>query len=89
MRIRRENRAERNLCGPFVSGTVPHPRSRILKGALKARHQEPFERALGRAVRELGGDYTEYVAIITAVREYGRAHKLDLRAAARILADQP
>ncbi len=65
------------------------PRSSILKEALRSRHHEPFERALGRAIRELGGDYTEYLAIIAQVREYGRTHKLDLRDAARALADQP
>ena len=65
------------------------PRSSILKEALRSRHHEPFERALGRAVRELDGDYKEYLAIIAQVREYGRTHKLDLRDAARALADQP
>ncbi|TLZ69010.1 MAG: hypothetical protein E6K09_02150 [Methanobacteriota archaeon] len=65
------------------------PRSSILKEALRSRHREPFERSLGRAVRELGGDYAEYLAIVAQVREYGRTHKLDLRGAARALADQP
>ncbi len=65
------------------------PRARILKEALKARHEQPFETALGRAVRHLGGDYAQYVAIIAEVREYGRVHGADLRNAARALADQP
>ncbi|TLZ80940.1 MAG: hypothetical protein E6K11_04135 [Methanobacteriota archaeon] len=64
------------------------PRASILKEALRSRHHEPFERSLGRAVRELGGNYSEYLAIIAQVREYGRTHKLDLRDAARALADQ-
>src|SRR5947209_5288022 len=42
-----------------------------------------------RAVRELGGAYADYLAIVAQVREYGRTHKLDLRGAARALADQP
>ena len=64
-------------------------RSEVLKEALRARHNEPFEKALGRAIRHLGGRYPEYVALIAEVREYARAHKLDLRTAARALANQP
>ncbi len=64
-------------------------RSQVLKEALRARHNEPFEKALGRAIRHLGGRYPEYVALIAEVREYARAHKLDLRTAARALANQP
>ncbi len=67
----------------------PTARARILQEALKTRHEEPFEKALGRAVRHLGGDYAEYVAIITEVRDYTREHGTDLRAAARALAVQP
>jgi len=67
----------------------PPARTRILREALKTRHEEPFEKALGRAVRHLGGDYTQYVAIIGEVREYGRVHGTDLRDAARALANQP
>jgi hypothetical protein len=66
-----------------------NPRLFILKEALRSRHNEPFERALGRAVRQHGGDYAEYLAIIEQVREFGRLHKLELRDAARALADQP
>jgi len=64
-------------------------RSEVLKEALRARHDEAFEKALGRAIRHLGGRYPEYVALIAEVREYARAHKLDLRTAARALASQP
>ena len=64
-------------------------RSEVLKEALRARHDEAFEKALGRAIRHLGGRYAEYVALIAEVREYARAHKLDLRTAARALANQP
>ena len=64
-------------------------RSEVLKEALRARHDEPFEKALGRAIRHLGGQYSEYLALITTVREYAHAHDLDLREAARALANQP
>ncbi|TMA02960.1 MAG: hypothetical protein E6J97_00890 [Methanobacteriota archaeon] len=64
-------------------------RSEVLKEALRARHDEPFEKALGRAIRHLGGQYSEYLALITTVREYAHAHDLDLREAARALASQP
>jgi hypothetical protein len=67
----------------------PNTRSKILKEALRSRHQEPFEKALGRAVRTLGGTFAEYVAIIAEVRDYGRVHKVNLRDAARTLANQP
>jgi hypothetical protein len=69
---------------------TPSPtRSEILKEALRSRHEEPFEKALGRAARKLGGSFAEYVAIISEVREFGRVHKMDLRDAARSLANQP
>ena len=64
-------------------------RSEVLKEALRARHDEPFEKALGRAIRHLGGQYSEYLALITTVREYAHAHDLHLREAARALASQP
>ena len=69
--------------------TGPSSRSEVLKEALRARHDEPFEKALGRAIRHLGGQYSEYLALITTVREYAHAHDLDLRQAARALANQP
>ncbi len=66
----------------------PNARSQILKEALRTRHHESFEKALGRAVRKLGGSFAEYVAIVTEVRDYGRVHKMELRDAARALANQ-
>ena len=71
----------------FVTGRSS--RSEVLKEALRTRHDEPFEKALGRAIRQLGGRYQEYLELIAEVRDYGRAHKLDLRSAARALANQP
>ena len=63
-------------------------RTRILNDALRARKGEAFERALGRAVRQHGGSYAEYVAIIAELREYARSHEIDLREAARAISRQ-
>lgn len=68
---------------------MPPSRSEILQEALRSRHRDPFEKALGRAVRKLGGSFAEYVAIVSEVRDYGRTHKLDLWDAARSLRGQP
>ena len=67
---------------------MPASRSEILKEALRSRHNESFERALGRAVHASGGSFAEYIAIVAEVRDYGRTHKVDLRDAARALANQ-
>jgi len=60
-------------------------RETVLREALSLRHEEPFERALGRVVRRHGGDYADYLAIIADVRELARARRMDLRGAARAL----
>ena len=62
---------------------------RALKDALAYPRGEPFEQALGRSVRRHGGDYTDYVALVSRVREAARERKLPLRAAAEWLAAQP
>jgi len=63
-------------------------RDRVLREALALRPNETFERALGRAVRRNGGDYADYLAIMTEIREFGRAKKLNLEEAARGLSSQ-
>ncbi|MGQ0798343.1 MAG: hypothetical protein ACT4OI_10860 [Methanobacteriota archaeon] len=63
-------------------------RDRILREALALRPNETFERSLGRAVRRNGGDYADYLAIVTEIREFGRPRKLKLEDAARALAGQ-
>jgi hypothetical protein len=68
--------------------TLTGPRDAVLREALGVRGADTFERALGRAVRTFGGDYADYLAIVTDLREYGRARRLDLREAARELAGQ-
>lgn len=62
--------------------------SRVLKDALGYPEGEPFEHALGRSVRRHGGDYQDYANIVMQVRETSRDRKLNLRDAARWLADQ-
>ena len=91
MRIPAETGTERDLSRVRSWSVVLEDldRSRILREALKARHDEPFEKALGRAIRHLGGDYAQYQALIEEVREYGEANHIDLRLAARALASQP
>lgn len=68
---------------------MPGGRAAILKEALRSRHDESFEKALGRAVRKSGGSFAAYVALIAEVRDYGRTHNMDLRDAARALSNQP
>ncbi|HEY7588879.1 MAG TPA: hypothetical protein VIB49_09085 [Thermoplasmata archaeon] len=62
------------------------PASEVLEKALRSKHDETFEKALGRAIRDLGGTYADYVELISRVRERAQASKVDLRAAARTLA---
>ena len=62
--------------------------ARILKDALAYPSGEPFEEALGRSVRRHGGGYTEYVDLISRVRDTARERRIALREAARWLADQ-
>ncbi len=62
---------------------------RVLKDALAYPADESFEASLGRSVRRHGGGYSEYVDLISRVRETSRARKLSLRDAARWIADQP
>jgi hypothetical protein len=69
--------------------TLGASREEALREALASRSKATFERALGRAVRRLGGDYADYLALVGELREYGRAHRLALRDAARALAGQP
>ncbi len=63
--------------------------TRVLQDALAYPGPEPFEEALGRSVRRHGGDYADYVELMTRVRERARERKVSLREAARSPADQP
>lgn len=57
-------------------------RDQLLQETLASRQEETFERTLGRVVRRHGGDYADYLAIVTDVREYAKPRKLNLREAA-------
>ncbi len=59
----------------------------ILREALRSRHREAFERSLGRVVRNHGGTYTDYVELVSRVRERSRNDRVDLPEAARRIAD--
>ncbi len=61
----------------------------VLREALTRRKGESFERSLGRAIRRHGGDYADYVVIVSKVREAAEARHVDLWEAAKILAGQP
>ena len=74
--------------GPSGGVALQVPETDVLKEALGYRHEEPFEKSLGRAVRKFGGTYADYVDLIGRVRDRARADKTDLRKAARTLADQ-
>ena len=63
--------------------------TRVLKDALAYPANESFEESLGRSVRRHGGAYTEYVELVTRVREAARERKVPLRDAARWIVDQP
>jgi hypothetical protein len=62
--------------------------SRVLKDSLAYPSDEPFEQALGRAVRRHGGGYEDYVSLISIIRDAARERKIPLREAARRLSDQ-
>jgi len=64
------------------------PVGEILKEALRSRHEEPFERSLGRAVRKHGGSYANYVELMSRVRERAREDRVNIAEAARRLAAQ-
>lgn len=60
----------------------------VIKHALKNKHRdEPFERALGRAIRKDRGDFKRYLRIITEVREFARNKKVDVVEGAQILTE--
>ena len=63
-------------------------RSRVLKDALAYPEGGTFEESLGRSVRRHGGDYRDYVGLISLVRQAARERRLLLPDAARWLADQ-
>lgn len=69
--------------------TLPDSGKGALRDALRSKRDEPFERALGRAIRAKGGTFEDYVDLVARVREKARSAKTDLWEAAKVLAAQP
>ena len=63
--------------------------TRVLTDALGYPSNESFEQSLGRSVRRHGGTYEDHVDLVSRVRETAKARRVNLRDAARFLADQP
>ncbi len=58
----------------------------VLKEALKVlRKHETFEKSLGRAVRRYGGNYEDYIALMSEVRDRANRKGIDLLEAAKEL----
>ena len=58
----------------------------VIRNAIKNKHRdEPFERALGRAVRKDGGDYKRYLDLMADIREYARRRRVNVVEAARMI----
>ena len=65
------------------------PASQVLREAARDQHpNEPFEKALGRAVRNHGGTYQDYVELIARVRERAERDGKGLVVAAKALASR-
>lgn len=63
-------------------------KSEVVRDALRHKHKkETLERAIGKAVRRIGGSYEDYIEVMSYVREKREAEKLDLLEAARRIAD--
>lgn len=58
----------------------------VLRSAL-AYHDERFERSIGRSVRRHGGDYEDYLAIVSRLRGVAETRGGTLREAASWLLD--
>lgn len=61
------------------------PEADVLREALRSKHDETFERALGRAVRRNGGTYADYLQLISRLRDKASADRVDVRTAAKDL----
>lgn len=64
-------------------------KSEVVRDALRhKRKKETLERAIGKAVRRIGGSYEDYIEVMSYIREKREADKLDLLEAARKIADE-
>ncbi len=61
----------------------------VLRAAIRDKKKnETFENALGRAIREEGGDFKRYIDLIGKVRDYADLKKINLVKAAKMLAKE-
>ncbi|MDD1743892.1 MAG: hypothetical protein LUO85_04615 [Methanomassiliicoccales archaeon] len=67
---------------------MPAEREALKTAVEKERNNEPFERALGRALRNAGFDFDAYILIISEVRALAKREKISLEDAALRLSAQ-
>lgn len=61
----------------------------MLRAAVKDKKKdETFENALGRAIRNEGGDFERYIDLIGRVRDFANLKKIGLVKAAKLLAKE-
>jgi hypothetical protein len=61
----------------------------LLREAIRIRQRkEPLERAVGRAARNGGMDYSYYIALMSELREAASRDKVSVDEAIRILAEE-
>ncbi|MFQ6128567.1 MAG: hypothetical protein ACE5QW_06665 [Thermoplasmata archaeon] len=64
-------------------------KNEVIRDALRhKRKKETLERAIGRAVRRFGGNYEDYIEIMSCIREKRESENLGLLEAARRVADE-
>jgi len=65
---------------------IPSEREALKTAVEKQRKDEPFERSLGRNLRNAGFDFDAYILIISEVRAVAKGGKMTLEEAALKLA---
>lgn len=65
---------------------IPSDREALKTAVEKQRNKEPFEKALGRTLRNEGFDFDAYILIISEVRTVAKREKITLEEAALRLA---
>ncbi len=65
---------------------IPAEREALKRAVEKERNAEPFERALGRSLRNAGFDFDAYILIISEIRAVAKREKISLEEAALQLA---
>ena len=67
---------------------IPPEREALKTAVEKQRNKEPFERSLGRTLRNAGFDFDAYILIISEVRTVAKREKIPLEEAALRLASE-